>query len=206
MLKKLAACFMIMAIAIAFMPTSAFAASKVKMTASDQVVINGSYAYCAGASGIYKVKLKKGKATSIKRLVRNDEVGGAYSYFDAMKKKGKYLYYREGGEGTMGSINRVNVSSGKQKCLAMTGYHEDYAIKGKKIYYYKYDEESGNPPKREMKLNGKSKKKSSKAAVLKTRVSNEKGYSVKIKKKGYYVKDYLKTPKGTYYLGKAEIW
>ncbi|MBQ9014923.1 MAG: hypothetical protein IJ109_02280 [Firmicutes bacterium] len=207
MLKKLAACIMVMAIAVAFMPTSAFAGSKtVKMTASNKVVINGDYAYCAGASGIYKVKVKKGKATSIKRLVKNNEVFGAYSYYDAMKKKGKYLYYREGGEGTVGYINRVNVSSGKQKSLAMIGFQGDYVIKGKKIYYYKYDEESDNPPKREMKLNGKNKKKSSKKAVLKTRTSNEPGYTVKIREKGDYVRDYLETPKGTYYLGKAKIW
>lgn len=205
-IKKLAACVMAMAIAVSFMPASAFAASKtVSMTAYNQVYKTGSTYYCAGASGIYKVKVKNGKVKSKKRIVKNDWVGGPYSYYDGMKKKGKYLYYRVGSEGTWGTVNRVKLSGGKEKELAITGYHGDYAIKGKKIYFDKMDDEE-NVMKRVMKLNGTDKKKTSTKAKIKTKKSNTSGYSMKIKEKGEVVKDYLRTPKGTFYLGKCEKW
>ena len=38
-----------------------------------------------------------------------------------------------------------------------------------------------------------------------TKVSDAKGYKVKSVEKGGYVKDYLKTPKGKFYLGKKKL-
>ncbi len=210
MKKKLTACILILAVAISFMPVSAFAGSSTaKMTAYDQVLKCGSYAYCAGAGALYKVKVKNGKVVKVKKLVKSYGTAGPYSYFEAMKKYGSNIYYREGSEGTTATLHRVNYRTGKHKSLAMTGYGADYAIKDKKIYYYKYaEDEYGDvkTPKRVMDLSGKNKKGTSTKAVLTTKNSNASGYSIKIiKKKGYY-RDYLKTPKGTYFLGKLRPW
>ena len=61
---------MALAIAVSFMPTSAFAASKVKMTGYDQVYMTGNTAYCAGTKGIYKVTLSNGAVTSKKLIFK----------------------------------------------------------------------------------------------------------------------------------------
>ena len=61
MKKKFLACIMVLAIAVAFMPANTFAASKTAtMKAYDQVIKSGNTVYCAGAEGLYKVKVKKG--------------------------------------------------------------------------------------------------------------------------------------------------
>ena len=185
MLKKIAACMMVMAIAVAFMPTSAFAASKsAKMTAYNQVFVSGSYAYCAGAGGIYKVKLKKGKKESVQRLYDSECAFGPSAAVEAMKKKSGYIYFRSASQGTCAYLSRVKCSGGDVKDLGITGYAADYAIEGNK----------------------KNKKKTSVKPVTNERDSNKSGYRIVIKKKGHYVKDYLKTPEGTFYLGKVEMW
>ena len=66
------------------------------------------------------------------------------------------------------------------------------------------DEETGIVSYKVMKLNGKSKKKTKIKPAEKNKKTNARGYSMKYKKKGKYVKTYLKTPKGTYYLGKIK--
>ena len=209
MKKKLTACILVLAVAISFMPVSAFAGSSTaKMTAYDQVLKYGSNVYCAGAGAIYKVKVKNGKVVKVKRLVKGEAPFGAYTYFQAMKKYGGNIYYRMGSEGTMGTLWRVNYRTGKVKQLATTGYGADYAIKNKRIYYYKihYTDYDEKMVKRSMKLNGKNKKKTSTKPVLKVKKSNASGYSIKIKEKNGYCRDYLKTPKGTFYLGKIKLW
>ena len=206
MLKKIAACMMVMAIAVAFMPTSAFAASKsAKMTAYNQVFVSGSYAYCAGAGGIYKVKLKKGKKESVQRLYDSECAFGPSAAVEAMKKKSGYIYSSSASQGTCAYLSRVKCSGGDVKDLGITGYAADYAIEGNKIYFYKYTDDD-DVVKRVMKLNGKNKKKTSVKPVTNERDSNKSGYRIVIKKKGHYVKDYLKTPEGTFYLGKVEMW
>ena len=71
MKKKFLACIMVLAIAVAFMPANTFAASKTAtMKAYDQVIKSGNTVYCAGAEGLYKVKVKKGKVVSKKVISR----------------------------------------------------------------------------------------------------------------------------------------
>ncbi len=204
MKKRLALLLTALVVAVAFMPASAFAASKAKMTVYTEVYKTGNTVYCAGeGDSIYKVRVKDDKVTSKKKVMETTFCMGPYSYVWSMKKKGGYIYYELGGEGTYNQLKRVQISSGKKKTL--TSCVNDYAIKGKKIYYSNYDEDSDKLKYRVMKLNGKNKKKSSVHAQSKYKRSNAAGYSVKYKKKGGYAKTYLKTPQGTYYLGKTEI-
>ena len=121
-----------------------------------------------------------------------------------MKKKGNYLYYVHGSEGTYWELQRTNVKTGKTKTLGKMC--TDYAIRNGKIYgeFWKVTDDDEKPYYRVMKMNGKNKKKTSKKPAMKTKKTNAKGYSVKYKERGSYVKTYLKTPKKTYYLGKSK--
>ena len=212
MRKKIIAVLIAVAFLAVFTPMTSFASSgSVKMTGYDQVIKKGNTVYCAGTKGIYKVILKNGKVKSKKRLITLENIFSPESYLSAMKLKGKYLYYLASSEGTGGAIERVKTTGGKSKLLAtvpLWGDYFVYAIKGSKIYYYKikYDNDYNvvGTPKSVMSVNGKNKSKTSKKAVLKHKKSNASGYSVKIKTSGGYYKDYLKTPKGTFYLGKTE--
>ena len=191
---------MALAIAVSFMPTSAFAGSKVKMTGYDQVYVSGKTAYCAGARGLYKVTLKKGKVKKVKVLYSTGRTWFDGSQIGAMKKKGKYIYFLRI-TGVDNLLYRVKTSGKSKKFLAFT---YDYAIKGNKIYCTD-GEEHLKSYNRVMKLNGKSKKKTSKDYVLKTKRSNKSGYKVYSRIKGNYVQDFLITPKGKFYLGRVYI-
>lgn len=204
MKKKFLACIMVLAIAVAFMPANTFAASKTaKMKAYDQVIKSGNTVYCAGAEGLYKVKVKKGKVVS-KKVITRAESFGAYSYFKGMKKKGSYIYVQSSTEGTLYCLDRIKTKSGACKTLASANDQGPivYAIKGKKIYY----KASYSKTKKVMKLNGKHKKKTSTKPVMKHSKSNARGYSVIMKEKGDKVVTYLKTPKGKFRLGSHEKW
>lgn len=204
MKKKFLACIMVLAIAVAFMPANTFAASKTaKMKAYDQVIKSGNTVYCAGAEGLYKVKVKNGKVVS-KKVISQAETFGTYSYYSGMKKKGGYIYLQVSTEGTPFYLDRIKTSSGACKKLAGANDQGEisYAIKGKKIYYKAYDSKTG----RVMKLNGKDKKKTSTKPVMKHSKSNAKGYSVVMKEKGRKVITYLKTPKGKFKLGSHVKW
>lgn len=186
---------------------SAHAAPKiVKSTAYDQVIKKGYTAYVAGASGIYKVKLVKGKLKSKKRIVKAKGTYWGSAYASSMYKRGKYLYYAVGSNGTPFSIYRVSLKTGKEKQLANIhdGDYGNFVIKGNKIYYVEYNWDKGAYQNRQMSLNGKSKKKSKYKAVQITKVSNKKGYKVITKQKGKYYRDYIQTPKGKFYLGKVK--
>ena len=177
----------------------------VKMKAYSEVVKNGDTVYCSGYGALYKVKLKNGKVKSKKKLVKIEYcLGSIYN----MKRKGNYLYYtRDTESGVDGEICRINVVNGKEKQLAVIGVEElDYAIKGNKIYYYRYlaDIDKGKV-KYAMNLNGNNKKKTLIKPILISKRSNTKGYSVKTVEGANYCKDYLRTPKGTFYLGKERI-
>lgn len=212
MKKRITAILLVGMLLLAVTPVTAHASSgAVKMTGYDQVIKNGNIAYCAGTGGIYKVILKKSKVKSIKRLVKNECTFAPESYQSAMRMKGKYLYFLNGGEGTGGCIERIKTTGGKSKRLDSVPLFDKYyayAIKGSKIYYFKHDvdfeADTIKTPKKVMNLNGKNKTKTSKKAVLKHKNSNAKGYSVVIQLDGNYYKDYLITPKGAFYLGEAE--
>lgn len=206
MIKKLAVCVIVLAVALAFMPMNTFASSKtVSMTAFNQVIKSGNTLYCAGAEGIYKVEAYFGDSSStlITKKLHKMESMGAYSYYSGMKKKGDYLYCQVETEGTTFLLVRINCSTGKQKILASASDKGAirYVIKGKKIYYKpKYGK------KKVMKLNGKSKRKTSIAPKMTRKKSNADGYSISItsEKEGEYaehVYTYLNTPYGQYKLG-----
>ena len=207
MRKKIIACMIVLAVAVAFMPVMSFAASKtVKMTSYEQVIKSGNTAYCAGARGLYKVTLKKGKVKKVKILYSTGRTWFEGSQLSAMKKKGNYIYFVLV-SGIDCQLYRIKTSGKKRKLLA-TGYDSfvDYAIKGKKIYYgCCTDDWDENYVTRVMKLNGKSKKRTSVTPVLKIKNSNKSGYKMIYRTKGSYVQDFLKTPKGKFYLGRVYL-
>ena len=197
MKKKIISCILVLAVAVAFMPTMAFAASHVKMKVYDEVYKTGNTIYAAGAQGIYKVTVKKGVKKKSKLIYHfSDDV----TYFDdghvfAMKKKGKYIYFLESSTGTAMILHRIktNGKSHKRYCQV-----DNYVIKGKKIYFEDFIVDK----KYVMKLNGKSKKKTKTKISMMPRISNKSGYELYYKVNKGYVEDWLKTPKGLYYLGK----
>ena len=189
-------------VAISFMPVCAFAGTKTVQAKSYYLIKSGKTVYCSGNSGVYKVTLKKGKIKKKKRLAKPDE----YVFYEQMQKKGKYLYFIIGTNGSSSHISRVRTSGGKVRHLAFVDELEDFAVKGKKIYYdYGYEDDNGNMQRicRSMKLNGKKKRKTSVRPVERILNSNAQGYSILRKETEMYYYDYLKTPKGTFLLGKT---
>lgn len=182
------------------------APKKVKMTVYDQVIKSGRTIYCAGITGVYKVKLsKKGNLKSKKRIFRTPEMCGA----TAMKKKGKHIYFIMTSSSWFSHLYRIT-TSGKKKIDYTEGPLgdpvTDYAIKGKKLYYVAEDEwNDGGPLKKYvLKLNGKKRQSTKVRAQMKRKKTNAKGYYVIEKHKGDYYYNYLKTPKRTYYLGRQK--
>ncbi len=181
----------------------AYAAKKISRVAYDQVMKYKNTAYCAGCAGIFKVKLRNGKPKKITRIMEEEECYDEdYSFVIAMRKKGKYIYYIERTNGASTRLLRVGIKSHKKKLLEY--FCTAYAIKGKKLYYT--IEDDFKTAHRVMKLNGKGKKKTGIKVKMNSIKSNTKGYSVKNKRKGKYVVSYLKTPKGTFKLGKVRYY
>ena len=169
MTKKFFISMMIVAIAIAFMPVNTFAASKTEKTNFYEVYKSGNTVYCATTKAIYKVKVtEKGKVKSKKKVAK----AGEHLYVYHLKKKGKYLYFLAYTEGTASIISRVKANGGKIKTLD-GGEIDGVAIKGKKIYYSYYSD-SGKLVRKEMKLNGKDKKKTKVKAVSVFKKTNAK--------------------------------
>ena len=201
MKKKLTVMAVALAIALVCVPATALASSKAKMTTYDGAVKSGNTVYCASPGwGIYKATVKNGKVVKKKWLLKETVGWGAGSDIGHMKKKGNYLYFIEYTEGTVTHLVRLNVKNGKCKTIAHNV--TAYAIKGKKIYAQITNPDTLKKSYRVMKLNGKSKKKTSVRPVMKTEYSH-KGYSTSYKEKGKYIRTYLKTPKGKYYIGKV---
>ncbi len=206
MRKKIISCILVLAVAIAFMPTSAFAASKVKMTCYDDVYKTGNTVYCAGCTGLYKVKVtKKGKAKSVKTLFDSKTVSLKRVLIYNMKKKGNYIYFLVetdlAGEGNP-SLWRVKTNGKHLKRLA---YGFEYAIKGKKIYYVTLDPKTYANIYHVMKLNGKAKKKAKRGVKINPKASNTKKYKVLTFGEGGYTFDYLDAPVNTKFLGKEPM-
>ena len=208
MRRKIIACMLVLAVAVAFMPTSAFAASKVKMKTYNEVIKSKNTAYCAGAAGLYKVKLKKGKVKSKKLIFKGPKVDACYASVEKMKKKGKYIYFVTGENNSDElMLFRVKTNGKSKKHITNTGW---YVIKGKKLYTTEYEPDITYSTDfivhyYKMTLTGK-KKKETKTKVRMTDVfTNAKGYSMEIRKSKGYAYDYLVTPKGSYCLGKVKI-
>lgn len=207
MKKKVITLLTALAVAVTFIPVSAltaqpaFAASKLNRTVYDQVVKKGSYIYCAGeGSAIYKVKVKDDKVVSKKKIVKSKETYGAWSYISGMSKYGKYIYYFQYTEGTKRWFKRVKISTGKVNKLPSMS---QYAFKKKMMYTM--DWKGDKKVYLKMTPSGKNPKKTKVHASNTFRDTNVKGYSVRYKEKKGYARTYLKTPAGTFYLGKSKI-
>ena len=199
-MKKKLTLILLIAVACAMMPMTASAASKVKMKTYSDVVKSGNTVYCTSTLGIWKVKVTKSGKVKSKKWLLSPKKGYSFD-IRHMKKKGHYLYYLAQFGGTS-RLYRTNLSTGKRKLVAYDVVQ--YVIRKNKIYTVHFDIETEEYYNRVMKLNGKSKKKSSVRPVDKLKKSNAKGYSVISRKADNdYEKVYLKTPKGKYYLGKA---
>jgi hypothetical protein len=156
--------------------------------------------YCAGAKGIYKVKLKNGVVKDKKCIYKSYRPFGAYSYIWSMRKIGKRIFFELGTEGTFAYLYRVSTSGTNKKQIAtLDESNYGYAVKNGIVYIGKkstavkrnYDGKKLGTAKIKVRNNYKKRNKS--------------GYKMKIKEKGKYAKDYLVTPKGSYYLGKIKL-
>ncbi len=154
--------------AFAFTVQPAAAATK-KMTAYDQVIKKGKYAYCASGWVLARVNLKTNKVKVLRKT--------QHAYPGSMKIKGKYIYFIEGTEGTVSYLKRIKVTGGKAKKLTSDNVVK-YAIKGNKIYYtcVKDVGDVEKSYRKVMKLNGKGKKSTNQRVKMKTKKSNVKGY------------------------------
>lgn len=201
--------------AIAFMPSPAYAQTA-KQTKMYEVYKVKNTVYCCGDTGLYKLKVKSGKVVSKTRLVKADQ----YSPIFQLHKKGKYIYYLAGTSGTTSYICRVKIKTKKRQTLANLGdYGNGFSIDGKWIYYAKsnpkFDESefdydylseeeliAQSQIKMRMRLNGNDKQRTGVSCDPKYKRSNKDGYKVVRRYKEDCCKEYLKTPKGKFYLGK----
>ena len=190
---KLALITLCLIISVVFMPLltntgHAYAASGTKkMTVYSKMVKKGNIVCVNLGNVLAAVNVKTNKA----KILYNDS---PYSVFNPsnMKIKGNYLYFQEYGDHETYLI-RINIKTGKKKTL-----HSNvraYAISGKKIYYKAYKihwEGNGDITyhKRVMKLNGKSKKKTSVKVKNIKKKSNAKGYKIVKANKKIKVIDY----------------
>ena len=191
---------------------------KKKFKVYEQVIKEGNIAYCGGC-GIYKVNLKTGKVTTLKK--NKDWLGSRYT---DMKKIGSWIYFKKDGE-TYNYLYRINVRNRKCKKIApkILPYPKShignlwYYISGSKIYLTTiYDGDYDGDFNAVTKLNGKGEKRSTRTIINRVvkKTSNAKGYRLIEKyNDAYYkadngsvakVKIWLKTPKKKYYLGKAK--
>ena len=228
MKKRILSILLIFVFAVSVMPLSfAEATDTIGRTTYTQVIKSGKTAYCSGRAGLYKITLKNGRPKKIKKLVKFDGIEGA----NDMIKNGKYIYYLVIGTAAGGFVYRVNVTTGKRKRLTDFLDEGEYTVVKNKLYYthtvwteygdddydeyyddyddeyydeyeddgYEYTEaikanlDGSSPAVVDIKINNKFKK------------STTKGYRIYSKRKGRYVYDYLKTPKGKYYIGKAKV-
>ncbi len=207
MKKKIIACMLVLAVAVALMPLTACAASKVIIKTYDEVFKIKNVAYCAGAAGLYKVKLKKGKVKNATLIYKCSEAEGCYSSLGSMKKKGKYIYFITGENESKLQLYRVKTNGKSKKHITNTGW---YVIKGKKLYTTEYEPDMTYSTDfivhyYKMTLTGKKKKETKTKVRMIDVFTNAKGYSIKVKAFKGYAYDYLVTPKGSFFLGKVKM-
>lgn len=203
MKKRITAIILIATLILGCFTVASFGYSpKKKMMVYNDVLKKGNTVYCSAGGGIYKVNLK---TKQVRRLVWIDPDYHDTAY--GMKLHKGYLYYINPSP-MIGYLYRIKTNGTGNKYLAMVHY---YAISKNKIYYESSNLDSWKRIHRQMKLNGKSKKKSKYTVKKKSKRTNAKGYGIYIQKNGtvreyddyddepYYVykyTDYLKTPKG----------
>lgn len=188
----------------------ASSSGKVYMTSYTKVIKDGNTFYCAGARGLYKITLADGKIQS-KTLIGSvmNPRFGAYTYIGNMKRFGNYIYYTIGCEGTLWTMMRANINTGKTQEIGEFNeqIYWGYVIKNNKIYFDDSNYSEHGPVKNliSMNLDGSGRKKTSVIPIMKNADSNAGGYSMIFKESNEYALDYLKTPSGTFYLGKTGI-
>jgi hypothetical protein len=154
-----------------------FGASKTKkMTAYTQCIKDGNTVYCNTKGGIYKVNIKTGKKKTLVKFKYP-----AYESIEGMKLKKGYIYYSYSSLDDGAAICRVKTSGKSKKTLAdfIWSSRPQFCVGKNKIYYKSYkDYDSSKVVKKKMKLNGKSKKKSSYNVKTKYKATNKSGYRV----------------------------
>ena len=203
MKKRLTAIILITTLILGCFTVVSFGASpKKKMTVYDEVLKKGNTVFCVATDGIYKVDLKTKNVNCLVKEPDFDIIGSPKS----MKFYKGYLYFTRGGA-VQDRLYRIKPNGKGKKSLASIYY--DYAISKNKIYYESYNFDKEKTTRRQMKLNGKSKKSSKYSVRNKCKKTNAKGYSIYHQNNGtvteydegepYYVSkhtDYLKTPGG----------
>lgn len=183
-----------------------------KMATYNEVIKIGNTAYC-GNTGIYKVNLKSGKVTVLRRNDHTDDV-----IFTHLSKKGSWIYFIDQSPSPIAPLRRVNIKTkkcetiGTKKTKIWGSYQEDmgvekYVISGSKIYFSGIYSHNDRPFKKVMKLNGKGKKNTKEKITMKTKRSNAKGYELitKCPSGSNYFYTWLKTPKKKIFLGKSRL-
>lgn len=175
----------------------------------EDVIVSGDNAYCGYPGGIKKVNLK---TQSVKTLAKGSAEDSAD--LSAMKLKKGYIYYIDYLVEDFADLYRVKTIGGGKKCLAACV--GSYMIRGSKIYYEDQHDLYNNDRvyKKVMKLNGKTKKKTTVKAKMKWKKSNKSGYKIVTdnvyeNQETYdaYADYYLKTPDGSkVFLGRAAYW
>lgn len=162
----------VMALIISSMGVSYASSGTKTMTVYCEVIVKGGYAYCAANRGIYRVNLKTGDK---KRIVK--ETGDPFEPGPgAMKIHKGYLYYSNIYP-DRAFLYRVKLNGTNNKRLAEIDFK--YAISKGKIYYECLSKDRVKTLKKVMKLNGKSKKKSSYKVKQINRRSNKSNYKIK---------------------------
>lgn len=194
MKKRIIPILLIMVLVITMFTPFSMAASKTKKMTLYDVVKSGKYAYAGTDNAIYKVNIKTGKVRKMKSF-------GEDTYFGGMRLYKGYLYYLVDDDSLNSNLFRMNVKTGKIKRLV--SYSEaniQFAIRKSKIYYM-VEDEIGHKYKRVMKLNGKSKRKSSYKVSNSWKKTNSSKYKLYEDKSQYdwesntgFVDVFLKTP------------
>lgn len=170
LVRTLIASLLMALMVVSLSAPEAMAKSKTKtMTAYDQVIVNGGYAYCAAYDGLYKVNLK----TESKKLLVPAADPEARTTVGEMKIYKGYLYYTNGGV-VSPKLYRIKLSGKNKKFL---GNIVNYAISNGRIYYTTRSK-SGKILKKSMKLDGTNKKKSSYKVKMTYKNSNKSGYHI----------------------------
>lgn len=184
-----------------------YAASEIKKMNSYKCIKSGNTVYCVGFRNIYKVSLKTKSVNKMKN---------PGNYAGAIKLKSGFLYCSGNGQSAeTGVIYRVDIKKNKYKTLAknvkFTTGTPGFVISKSNVYYTTIEFKRDGTTKytnRVMKLNGKSKKKTTVKSKMTTKATNNSKYKV-VKSKAYYTDDidfpcydyYLKTPSGKIFLG-----
>lgn len=183
---------------IACVPASVFAAENTVTSKMYEIYVTGNYAFVSCGSGIYRVKLKKGKPVAKKRIYKS---GKKLSTANLIVK-GKYVYFKNfGNKAGQEYLYRVKKGGGDAVELASMGEFSEVAFKDNQIYYSYPGETDDNGMvlvtiKKVMNLDGTGLEDTDTEAIEKDKYKNKKGYKFAYKPKGKKIVVYLKTPKG----------